>query len=178
MGIWEVSEMYKTSTFLTSMFCKFNVKDTRLRKHITDLYRPIITTILESVPTAKKVAVFRELLYSVQHTLTFLRVLYKSSVSPLTVSLALCALQSSIDFDIYLIKKVGIRTESSRGFNDIMKQVHLPDLACDIGDCIKAIKSTQDINARVDLNTRLSVLLTDYNLVAGKSLTVAEVLGP
>ena len=168
--------MYKTSTFLTSLFSKFHVRDPKIRKQVTDLYRPIIETILSDAPASKRVIIFKELLPAVQVTISYLEELNASDSSGTIAECSYQALKSSVAFCDHLIKKVGIRSDSPNTFSDIMKQVNLEEIACDIGECISVLKVITDDQERADVNSRLQVLLSDYNLVTGQELTVEAIL--
>ncbi len=168
--------MYKTSTFLTSVFSKFGVRDKAIRAQIRDLYWPIIESILSDSPSSKRVIIFKELLPTIQVTITYLEALNAASTRGLIDTCAYEALKSNISFNYYLIKKVGIRSDSPSTFSNIMKQVHIDEIACDMGDCIGALRTITDEEERKGVNSQLQVLLNDYNSVTGQDLTIDEIL--
>ena len=168
--------MYKTSTFITSLFSQFRVRDSEIRKAIVTLYRPLIDTVLNDVSPVKRVLIFKELLPSVHVTIMCLQQLKVLDPSDPIYTTVFRSLKSNITFSFYLIKKVGIRSDSSGAFFDIMKQVNLDDIACDIGKCVQLLKETTDDEDHYEINAQLEVLLNDYNVVTGQSLTVDEVL--
>ena len=159
--------MYKTSTFLTSLFCKFKVTDKKLRKVLIKLYTPIVGAILENVSVAQRVRLFKDLLPIIQFTIEYLN---KNTLDTKQLDL----LQQNISFSVALIKDIGIRTDSG-SFSDIMKQVNLDDIACDIGECIAERKLANTDDARAEIDTRLKVLLADYNLVTQQSLSIEDI---
>lgn len=167
--------MYKTSTFLTSLFSKFQVRDKIIRKQLVDLYRPIIESILADAPASKRVIIFKELLPAIQVTISYLEELKTANTCEIIDKSAYQALKTSITFNNYLIKRVGIRSDMPSTFSGIMKQVDLDDIACDIGSCISDLKQTTDDEVREGLSSQLQVLLNDYNLVTGQELTVDDV---
>ena len=168
--------MYKTSTFITSLFSKFRVRDKEIRKQIVELYRPLIDTILNDVPSTKRVIVFKQLLPSVQLTISCLQHLQTIKLSDIDRTTIMQALKTNVSFSYYLVRKVGIRSDSSGSFEHIMKQVNLDDIACEIGDCLQMIKTTEDSEVLTDTNSRLEVLLNDYNIVTGHTLTIDDIM--
>ena len=170
--------MYKTSTFLTSIFRKFRIQDKWIRGRITWLYRDVISSILEDVPPQKQIIIFKEFLSSVQSTVVYLEQcvnLPDYRTSPF-IEQYLQVLKSNIDLTVYLIKKVGIRSGMPDSFESIMKQVNLDDIACDIGDCLIILKDTQDEDVKKETTSRLDVLLHDYNLITNSDLKVRDVI--
>lgn len=168
--------MYKTSTFLTSVFSKFGVRDKAIRMQIKELYWPIIESILSDSPSSKRVIIFKELLPTIQVTISYLEELNAVAQRGSIDACAYEALKSNISFNYYLIKKVGIRSDSPSTFSNIMKQVHIDEIACDMGDCLGVLRSITDEEAREGVNSQLQVLLNDYNSVTGQDLTIEEIL--
>lgn len=172
--------MYKTSTFLTSLFCKFNIKDKEIRSIIVSLYTPLIDECLNGVEPAQRTIVFRALLPSITDTIDYLKLCKLHDIPEKVKNTIYNTLGSHIDFQLFLVKKAGnFLTDSS--FKNIMNQVNIDDIGCEIGDCITLYKQL-DPNAEDftetnrGLLTRLEVLLSDYNSVFNTSLTVDSVL--
>lgn len=169
--------MYKTSTFLTSLFSKFRVKDRQIRRQIVELYRPLIESILLDVPESRRVVIFKELLPSIQSVIPYLEVINSENNGDMN-TYSYEALKSSINFNYYLIKKIGIRSDGPDTFSSIMKQVNIDDIACDIGVCIQTLKGNMDEDEREGINSELQILLADYNIVMGQDLTIKDILQP
>lgn len=161
--------MYKTSTFITSLFCKFKVKDKNIRKQVVDIYTPIIDTILNDVPSVQRVLLFKELLPSIQNTIKYLENSQEDNAEILDI------IKTATNFSSFLISKVGLRERGDvNTFKYIMNQVNIEEIACEIGDCITELKKEPDDDTII--RARLDVLLHDYNSVMQQSLTIDDVL--
>ena len=77
---------------------------------------------------------------------------------------------------LFLIKKSGLQFGTSESFNEIMKQVNIEDIGCQIGDCIRLYKEDETEEKRNDVLARLDVLVADYNSVMNTTLTSKKVL--
>ncbi|MHA1833408.1 MAG: hypothetical protein ACTSV7_05405, partial [Candidatus Baldrarchaeia archaeon] len=108
------------------------------------MYWSVIESILADSPSAKRVIIFKELLPTIQVTIAYLEALNTEDKRGTIDSCAYLALKSNISFNYYLIKKVGIRSDSPSTFSNIMKQVHIDEIACDMGDCLGALRGITD----------------------------------
>ena len=166
--------MYKTSTFIISLFCKFQLYDKDIRKHIIEIYTPIIDIILKDIPPARRVLIFKELLPVIKNTIKYLE-LSKEGIKPPQSSI-IPLFKSLLSFSHFLINSIGLKDEEpSTIFNNIMKQVNIDDLVCDIGSCVTSLKNNPDDHTE-ELQSRVTVLLEDYNTIAGTSFTLNELL--
>ena len=168
--------MYKTSTFLISLFCKFKVTDDDIRREIIKLYTPLIDTCLNGIDAAQRTLVFRALLPSIKLTIEYLTALKSIKINEDLSNIVRKSFQAHINFQFFLIKKAGLRFGSTEVFDDIMKQVNITEIGCEIGDCIRLFKKDPDETERQGILTRLEVLLTDFNSVTKDNLTIKGVL--
>ncbi len=170
-------DKYKTSTFLTGLFCKFRLQDKDIRKAISELYGTLIDSILKETSEEKRILLFRSLIPAIKSTIEYFDHIKKSNL-PVDRELFQVVSKLIIHCD-HVIQKVGIRVDgTARVFDDIMKQVLIDDITCDIGDCISLYKKTSLATEKSDVVDRLTVLLSDYNVVMHTNLTPADVLEP
>lgn len=163
---------YKVTTFLTGLFCKFQLHDKETRKIITELYGQLIDTILKSVSEEKRILIFKSLIPAIKSTVDYFE--YIKKVEKSSDEELLKTVRYLIAHQNFLIQKIGI--EGTGVFNDIMKQVHIEDIACEIGECIKLYKETDLTENKADIMNRLQTLLTDYNTIMGTTLKLDDVL--
>ena len=164
--------MYKTSTFITSLFCKFKVTDKSIREQIIKIYAPLIDKILSDLPDATRIRVFKELIPSMRSTIQYLE--SDPDTSSKSHQLALNAFKSNTIFSKFAIDNITV-SGNDDVFKHIMKQVNIDDIACDIGSCIVQLKDNP--TNEEEILSRLSVLLSDYNLITGDNLTKEKLLG-
>ena len=169
-------DKYKVSTFLTGLFCKFQLQDKEIRKTISELYRSLIDVILEEASEEKRILIFRSLVPVIKNTADYIENSIKRKTPVDKELFKVMALL--ITHNIYIIQKVGIKNDCGRVFDDIMKQVFIDDIACNIGECIALYHKTGQTVTKDDIMCRLEVLLTDYNVVMGTFLKPEDVLDP
>ncbi|MCK4816855.1 hypothetical protein KA005_13885 [bacterium] len=170
-------DKYKTSTFLTGLFCKFRLQDKGIRKIISELYGTLIDSILKETSEKKRILLFKSLIPAIKSTIDYFAHIKKNNLQadkelfPVVVQL--------VTHCIHVVQKIGIRDDNAaRVFDDIMKQVLITEITCDIGECIKFYRKTTQATEKSDILDRLTVLLTDYNVVMHTDLTPADVLEP
>jgi len=168
------SDKYKATTFLTGLFCKFRLYDKETRKIITELYGQLINTVLKKVSDERKILIFKSLIPAIKNTTDYFEHIRKEKKSPDEELLK--TVRHLIAHHIFLIQEIGIRMDESSVFDNIMKQVHIDDIACEIGECVKLYRETNSAEKRADIVNRLKVLLNDYNVVEGTHLKLNEVL--
>lgn len=169
-------DKYKASTFLTGLFCKFRLQDKEIRKTISELYGNLINVILKEASEEKRILIFKSLVPAIKSTADYLKNSIKCEI-PIDEGL-FKVVSLLIAHNIHIIQKVGIRSDQSRVFDDIMKQVFIDDIACNIGECIALYHKTDQTVTKDDIICRLEVLLTDYNVVMGTFLKPKDVLDP
>jgi len=167
---------YKTSTFLTGLFCKFQVHNKNTRKIISELYGGLIDVILDEISEEKRILLFKSLVPIIKSTVDYFEHTKKSDLSQVDKELFQIVIQL-ITHCVYIIQKIGIKDDgTTQIFDSIMKQVLVDEIACDIGECIKLYKKTTKKTKKSDIVDRLIVLLTDYNVVMHTHLTPTDVL--
>lgn len=170
-------DKYKTSTFLTGLFCKFRLRDKGIRKIISGLYGVLIDSILKEASEEKRILLFKSLIPAIKGTIDYFTHIKKNGLQMDEELLQVVG--QLVTHCTYVVQKVGIRDDkSARVFDDIMKQVLIDEITCDIGECIKFYKETTHIVEKSDIIDRLTVLLSDYNVVMHTNLTPADVLEP
>ncbi len=169
-------DKYKASTFLTGLFCKFRLQDKEMRKTISELYGDLIDVILKEASEEKRILIFKSLVPVIKSTVDYLEDSIKRGTSIDKKLFKVVSLL--IAHNIYIIQKVGIRSDRGRVFDDIMKQVFIDDIACNIGECIALYHKTGQTITKDDIICRLEVLLADYNVVMGTFLKPEDVLDP
>jgi hypothetical protein len=169
-------DKYKVSTFLTGLFCKFRVQNKEIRKTISELYGNLIGVILKETSEEKRILIFKSLVPIIKSTADYLENTIKCGTSIDKELFKVVALL--ISHNTYIIQKVGIRSDCGRVFNDIMKQVFIDDIACNIGECIALYHKPDQTVIKDDIMCRLEVLLADYNVVMGTFLKPEDVLDP
>src|SRR3990172_12065359 len=115
--------MYKTSTFLASIFHKFQVRDKWVREQVMFLYSDIIDAILRDVPIQKRVIVFRALLLSVESTIIYLELLkdVRNVVgADKLISASVNVIKCAIDVNTYLVNKIGLRSDTACVFDSVI----------------------------------------------------------
>ena len=162
---------YNTPAFLTAMFCKFGVEDPALRKLIGSLYSDLIDTILQRVPEDRKVALFKELLESVKLSIEY----YKDSTVD-NKALSFAATRSLVSFNKHLIKETNFDREQYTTFKNIIDQVFIDDLACDIGELAREFRKSTSLRRKIELYTSLIVKVSDYNAASGSLLSPRTIL--
>ena len=168
---------YKTSTFLTGLFCKFRLYDKDIRKVILELYGTLIDSILKETSEEKRILLFKSLIPAIKYTIVYFDYLKKNDqqmdrkLFQVVIKLVMhCT---------HVIQKIGIKDDgTTRVFDDIMKQVLIDEITCDIGDCIKLYRETVQTVEKSEIIDRLTILLVDYNVVMHTSLTPKDVLYP
>jgi len=168
---------YETSTFLVGLFCKFHLYDRTIRKKITTLYKELIDSILNEASEEKRILIFKSLVPIIKDTIDYFlsikesKTTKKNDLMPIVIKL--------IAHSTYIMQKIGIKdNEGARVFDDIMKQVFIDEIACDIGECIGEYKKTTQTKRKSEIIDRLKVLLADFNVVEHTKLTPADVLEP
>lgn len=170
-------DKYKTSTFLTGLFCKFRLQDKDIRKAISELYGILIDSILKETSEEKRILLFRSLIPAIKSTIDYFEHIKKNN-SSIDRELFQVAIKL-VAHCTHVVQKVGIRNDgAARVFDDIMKQVLIDEITCDIGECIKLYRETTQTVIKSDIMDRLTVLLTDYNVVMHTDLTPVDVLEP
>ncbi len=168
---------YKTSTFLTGLFCKFRLQDKSIRKKITGLYGTLIDSILQETSEEKRILLFKSLIPAIKQTIEYFAVIKKDNVQ--CDKNLFQVIDRLIGHCTHVIQKVGIRDDANvQVFDNIMKQVFVDETACDIGECIALYKKTSQASRKADIIDRLTVLLVDYNVVMQTDLTPDDVLNP
>ena len=166
---------FKTSTFLTGLFCKFRLYDNDIREVITDLYGDLIESILTETSEEKRIIVFKSLIPAIKTTINYFEQAKRAN-TPLDRELFQVVIQL-VEHCTHIIQKVGIRDDrASSVFNGIMKQTFINDIGCDIGDCIVQYKKSPRLSEKSDIIDRLTILLADYNTVMHTSLTPTGIL--
>ena len=163
---------YNTPAFLTAMFCKFGVDDPSLRTLIGSLYSDLIDTILQKVPEDKKIVLFKDLLESVKISIEY----YRSPGD--NRALAFASARSLVEFNKKLIKETNFDREQYTSFKNILDQVFIDDLACDIGDLAKQFRLSSSLRHKIELYTALTVKIADYNSVSGTLISPRDILKP
>ena len=168
---------YKTSTFLTGLFCKFRLQDKGIRKIISELYGTLIDSILKEASEEKRILLFKSLIPAIKSTIAYFEHIKKNNLQankelfPVVVQL--------VTHCTHVVQKVGIRDDKTvRVFDDIMKQVLIDEITGEIGDCIKFYRDATEAIEKSDIIDRLTVLLADYNVVMHTDLTPTDVLEP
>jgi len=168
-------DKYKTSTFLTGLFCKFRLQDKDIRKIISDLYGILIGSILKETSEEKRILLFKSLVPIIKTTIEYFERLKKKGIqvdAPLFQVVV-----KLIAHCVYVIQKIGIRDNKSVAvFDNIMKQVLIDEIACDIGACVKEYKMADRPIEKSEITDRLKVLLVDYNVIMQTDLTFTDVL--
>lgn len=168
-------DKYKTSTFLTGLFCKFRLHDKDIRKAISELYGTLIDSILKETSEEKRILLFKSLIPAIKDTIAYFTHIKQQNTS-MDRNLFQVVIKL-ISHCTHVVQKVGIRNDgAAQVFDDIMKQVLIDETACDIGECVKLYKNTTQTVEKSDIMARLTVLLTDYNVVMQTNLTPADVL--
>ena len=168
-------DKYKTSTFLTGLFCKFRLQDKDIRKIISDLYGTLIDSILQETSEEKRILLFRSLIPAIKSTIDYFTHIEKNDFQ--TNKELFQVVIQLVAHCTHVIQKIGIRhSESSRVFDDIMKQMLIDEITCDIGECIKLYKEIPRTIEKSEIIDRLTVLLVDYNNVMHTALIPADVL--
>jgi len=169
-------DKYKTSTFLIGLFCKFRLHDKDIRKAISNLCGTLIDSILKETSEEKRILLFKSLIPAIKDTVTYFEYLEKNDVQ--IDSNLFQVVMKLITHCTHVVQKVGIRNDgSARVFDDIMKHTFIDEIACDIGECVKMYKEVSSLTIeKPDIISRLTVLLTDYNVVMHTNLTLADVL--
>lgn len=168
-------DKYKTSTFLTGLFCKFRLRDKDIRKIISRLYGVLIDSILKESSEEKRILLFKSLIPAIKSTIDYFIHIKENDLQ--TDEELLQVVNQLVTHCTYVIQKVGIRDDkTARVFDDIMKQVLIDEITCDIGECIKFYKETVHAAEKSDIIDRLTVLLSDYNVVMHTNLTPSDVL--
>ena len=170
---------YKSSTFLASLFYKFHIRDAEIRKQVTAIFEPLVASILRDAPADKRILIFKGLLPLIQKIIIYLEFLQTSVLDERHKMLIIQVLLQAFGFSTYLIDKVGINSASPSTFSQIMSQVNIDELTCNIGDCLIELRQLSDNTEKdnKDALSHLEVLLMDFNQVTQQSLTIAEVLG-
>ena len=172
--------MYKTSTFLASIFHKFQVRDKWVREQVMFLYSDIIDAILRDVPIQKRVIVFRALLLSVESTIIYLDLLkdVRNVVgADKLISASVNVIKCAIDVNTYLVNKIGLRSDTACVFDSVIDQLRVDDIVCDIGECLLTLKNPGCKESEKEgVHSRLCVLLSDYNSITGNTLKVSDIL--
>ena len=169
-------DKYKASTFLTGLFCKFRLQNKEIRKTISELYGNLIDIILKETSEEKRILIFKSLIPAIKSTADYLENSMKCG-TPIDKELFKVVVLV-IAHNIHIIQKVGIRSDCGGVFDDIMKQVFVDDIACNIGECIALYHKTSQTVTKDDIICRLEVLLADYNVVMGTFLKPEDVLDP
>lgn len=170
-------DKYKTSTFLTGLFCKFRLQDKDIRKIISKLYGTLIDSILKETSEEKRILLFKSLIPAIKSTIDYFEYIKKNDLQK-NKELFQVVIQL-ITHCTHVVQKVGIRDDKvAQVFDNIMKQVLIDEITCDIGECIKFYRETTQTAEKSDIVDRLTVLLTDYNVVMHTDLTPADVLEP
>ena len=170
-------DKYKTSTFLTGLFCKFRLQNKDIRKSISELYGTLIDSILREASEEKRILLFKSLIPAIKNTINYFEYIKKNDLQ-VNKELFQVVIQL-ISHCTHVVQKVGIRDDKTiRVFDDIMKQVLIDEITCDIGECIKFYRETARAVEKSDIIDRLTVLLTDYNVVMHTNLTPTDVLEP
>jgi len=161
---------FKTSTFLIGAFHKLKIKDKDTRKKLTIIYFSLIKTILHHTSSIRRIEIFKVFLPIMQNTANILKSTKSSNSTQLMQNLKIHA-----NFCKHLVEALESNTDSAV-FNDILNQVNIEDIACEIGDCLKAFKQSDSSSERKEIQSRLEFLLIDYNSVEGTSLQVTNLL--
>ena len=170
-------DKYKTSTFLTGLFCKFRLQDKDIRKIISGLYGTLIDSILKEASEEKRILLFKSLIPAIKSTIIYFEDIKKNDL-PADKTLFQVVIQL-VTHCTHVVQKVGIRNDkAARVFDDIMKQVLIDEITCDIGECIKFYKETTQTVEKSEIIDRVTVLLVDYNVVMHTALTPMDVLEP
>lgn len=168
-------DKYKTSTFLTGLFCKFRLQDKDIRKAISELYGTLIDAILKETSEEKRILLFKSLIPAIKDTISYLDSIKKND-KQMDKDLFQVVIKL-ISHCTHIIQKIGIRDDgATKIFNEIMKQVFVDETACDIGECVTQYKTTVQTAEKADIMARLTVLLADYNVVMDTKLSPADVL--
>lgn len=168
-------DTYKTSTFLTGLFCKFHLQDKDIRKAILSLYGVLIDSILQGTSEEKRILLFKSLIPAIKSTIEYFEHIKRND---LQIDRELFQVVTKLmSHCVHVTQKVGIRDDgAARVFSNIMKQTFIDEIACDIGDCVILYKETKQPVEKSDIMDRLIVLLADYNVVMHTDLTPEVVL--
>jgi len=153
---------YRTSAFFKSVFKKFNIDDPSVQKQIITIYGKVVSTILEA-PENQRIVLFKKLTELIKDT--------AKDLSSKSMKVA----KASTEYICFLINALN-KTKTSRVFEDIMKQVNIDEIACDIGQCVSEYKKTKDKKKRRQIKEQLQSLIDDYNMVTKSSLSIDKVL--
>jgi len=168
-------DKYKTSTFLTGLFCKVHLHDKAIRKGIAELYGTYIDSILTETSEEKRILMFKSLIPVIRSTIEYFEDIKKNGgeidqklFQTVSKLVAHCT---------HVVQKVGIRNAgSTKVFNDIMRQLLVDEISCDIGECISSYKNSVNNTEKKEITARLSVLLVDYNSIMRTKLTLDDIL--
>ncbi len=166
---------FKTSTFLTGIFSKFRLRDKDIREAISALYSTLIDSILKETSEKKRILIFKSLMPAIQGTIEYFEYIKKNNLS--VDRKLLCVTSKLILHCTHVVQEIGIKDDNtSQVFDDIMKQVLIDEIACDIGVCLRQYKKTTRATEKSGITAQLTVLLADYNVVMHTDLTPASVL--
>jgi len=166
--------MYKATTYFTSIFAKLNVADKEIRQKVSSLFDGLVKVALYKVPESRRILVLQFISLSIKDTVAYLKIL-KQQNKELDVQ-TLRMLRSLIDLTKEIIMRIGLRTARSGIADRILNEVFLPDIACDIGECVRNFKTSLSLRTKIEILQRLKVLINDYNTVQQTSLTVRDIL--
>lgn len=167
-------KMYKSTTYLTNIFSKFHISDENVRKIIIQLYGKLIENILCGVSSGgKRVIILAHLSLAIKRTVNYLN---DFDITIILDQSAYKALEALATVSNDLITKVGLRSKYPSVVDDILKQVFIEDIACDIGVCVREFKDAKNLHDRVGIVRRLQMLIIDFNSVRQTNLTVRSVL--
>jgi hypothetical protein len=168
-------DVYKTSTFLTGLFCKFHLQDRDIRKAILSLYGTLIDSILQGTSEEKRILLFKSLIPAIKSTIEYFEHIKRND---LQIDSELFQVVTKLMVHcVHVTQKIGIRDDgATQVFDNIMKQAFIDEIACDIGECVTLYKEATQPVEKSDIMDRLTVLLTDYNVVMHTDLTLEGVL--
>jgi hypothetical protein len=168
-------DQYKTSTFLIGLFSKFSLQDKDIRKIISELYGNLIDSILKETSGEKRILLFKSLIPAIKNTINYFEHAKKNNL--LLDKELFQVVIKLVAHSTHVIQKIGINcSEGPRVFDEIMKQVFIDEVACDIGECIKLYRETPQTAEKEDIVARMTVLLVDYNTIMHTALTPANIL--
>jgi len=162
----------RATTFLTSLFCKFSVTDKDTRKCITNLYSDIISSIFNNTPEKQRVVICTSLINVIRQTIVYITYTKQQKITRNDEELKV--IKQLILYSKELISY--IPKKSNKVFDEIMKQVNIDEIACDMGECSVEYKKAKNHEEKINALCRLKVLLDDYNIIMKTTLTVRDIL--
>jgi len=166
--------MYDSRIFLNALFCKLHVYNKDVRENVFDLYDELVTTILTLASDTERIEIFKDLLPLFQTTADYFNKIYikKGQIDNQSVVL----MKKLISFYTALFEKYYTEKRRQKVVGDLMKQVNIDEIACNIGEYVVEYKKSKGFHQKVNVIRQLRVLLDDYNSIMRTTLTLRDVI--